>query len=401
MTNVEPLMPSGDPDFDRARALLADAREEEALDWFEVSSNAAADPEVRSSACAHAAAILLSLGRPWEVAAWAELVRANGGNHDLAALLEASAHLQLNEVTAAIMLLEGIEEPIDRWLPCSATVARMVRAHARYLLGERDLATAEVMDVFAGDPYAPDVWDAFARLCAETDFDPSEAVARVPDDRTLDVLVALRTSEAAGVSRIAELIWARAPGDARVLAIVPSFAMRLDAIEAMKWSARMRAAGMGRTCPLLARADDVSVVARERIRAAALAYASFGDTRARESLELAVRALAEDEIDGVLGEVWSLAPALADSVVVAAATSSRRSLRLATGLYRGGAIAEAYAVLVHGLSMEDAEVLTTQEVVDLLPVDVLNALARRAEELGEHDVAGMLDAVAVVAGAPE
>jgi len=401
MTTVEPLMPSGCPEFDRARALLADGREDEALDWFEIASSTSDEAPVRASACAYAAAVLLAKGRPWEVASWAELVRANAGSRDLAALLEAAALLQLDDAERALELLDGASEPDDPWFPCSATVVRVVRAHVQYLLDDKDAATSEVLDVFAAEPYSPDVWDAFARLVAETDFDPAEVVARVPDERVLDVIAALRTSEPSGVARIVELIWERSPGDARVLALVPRFAAKLDAVEAMQWSARMRAAGMGRTCPLLARADDVAVDARERVRAAALAYASFGDSRARDALELGVRALAEEELDDVLTEVWSLAPALADSVVVAAATSTRRSLRLAAGLYAGGAVDEAYAVLVHGLAMEDAEELTTDEIIDLLPVPALEALAHAAEVRGEDDVAGILEAVAVAATAQE
>ena len=54
-------------------------------------------------------------------------------------------------------------------------------------------------------------------------------------------------------------------------------------------------------------------------------------------------------------------------------------------------------MLVHGLSLEAAEALTTETVVELLPLPVLEGLAAEAEERGEHDVAGILEAVAVVA----
>ena len=54
-------------------------------------------------------------------------------------------------------------------------------------------------------------------------------------------------------------------------------------------------------------------------------------------------------------------------------------------------------MLVHGLSLEAAEALTTETVVDMLPLPVLEGLAAEAEERGEHDVAGILEAVAVVA----
>jgi hypothetical protein len=70
---------------------------------------------------------------------------------------------------------------------------------------------------------------------------------------------------------------------------------------------------------------------------------------------------------------------------------------IADVLYQGGARAEAYSVLVHGLAMEAAEGLTTEMVVQLLPVPVLEGLAAEAETRGEDDVAGILEAVAVVA----
>ena len=70
-------------------------------------------------------------------------------------------------------------------------------------------------------------------------------MAQVPDDRTFEVITALRSSAPEGVDRIVELIWARNPGDARVLALVPRFAAKLASVRAMEWSARMRGAGMG------------------------------------------------------------------------------------------------------------------------------------------------------------
>ncbi len=235
-------------------------------------------------------------------------------------------------------------------------------------------------------------------MCAETDFDPSPVVARVPEDRTLEVLAALRTSEAVGVDRIAELIWERRPGDPRVLALVP--AVRARSSTACGRSSGRRAcatADMGRLCPLVERAEDARVDAPERARAAALAHASFGDGRAREALERTVPHLTDEELSTVLGEVWSLAGMLADSVVVAGATTPKRALLIAATLYTGGARDEAYAVLVHGLSMEAAQDLTTELVVKCLPLRVLQGLAHEAEMRGEEDVAGILEAVAVVA----
>jgi hypothetical protein len=393
---TDDVTPSGNEAFDRARTLLARLREEEALDWFQVAADAADDPAIRCSAAAFVAGILLTRGRPWEVDVWAAVVRANGARPDLGNLLDAAAHLQLGEVDEARALLEHVSDPTDRWFPASVTSARIARAHVMYLDEKIEEATAEVLAAFAADPFAPDVWDAFARLCAETDFDATDFVARIPEDRVLEVLAALRASAPTGVDRIAELIWDRHLGDPRVLALVPSFAAKLDSLRALEWSARIRAAEMGRLCPLIDRAEDREVQAPERVRAATLAYASFGDGRARSAIEKAVRALTDDELGPTLRESWVLAPMLADIFVVAGATTPARSLSIAAVLFEGGARPEAYAVLVHGLSLESAEALTTEVVVGLLPLPVLEGLAAEAEARGEPDVAGILEAVAVV-----
>ncbi len=390
------IVPSGNEAFDRARDYLAHLREEEALDWFQIAADAADDPEVRASAAAFVAGILLSRGRPWEVTVWAGIVRDNSRHPDLGNLLDAAAHLQLGEVEPARVLLAGASEPTDRWFPASATAARVARAHVLYLDGDIAAATAEVLAAFEADPFAADVWDAFARLCAETDFDPAGFVDRIPDDRVLEILASLRASAPKGVDRIAELVWQRHTGDPRVLALVPSFAAKLDNMRALEWSARIRATGMGRLCPLLDRANEASVPAPERVLAAALVHVSFGDNGARDALTRAVPALTDTELPMSLREVWALAGMLAETVVVAGATTPARSLRLASVLFEGGARSEAYSVLVHGLSFESADALTTETVVELMPLPVLEGLAAEAEARGEPDVAGILEAVAVV-----
>ncbi len=395
---VDDVEPSGCEEFDQARRLLAEFRDEEALDYFELASGRATDPEIRASAAAFVAGLLLSSNHPWEVEAWAEIVRENSPRPDLGDFLEAAGRLQLEDPAGARRVLARVEDPSDRWFPCSVTAARIARAHVAYLEEDIEAARAEVLETFLADQFAPEVWDAFARLCADTDFDPAEVVASVPDDRTFEVIVALRNSAPAGVDRIAELIWARNPGDARVLALVPRFASKLESMRAMEWSARMRGIGMGRTCALLARAEDEHVEAIERVRACALAHAAFGDRRARELIEKAVPSLADDEVVPAVLEVWTIAPALADSVVATAAATPNRSLAIAASLFEQGAGREAYAVLVHGLSMEAAEDLTTEDVVRLLSVTTLEGLAIEAEERGDDEVAGILEAVAVVAG---
>jgi hypothetical protein len=386
--------PSGSEDFDRARRLLADARDDEALDWFEVASGTADQPEVRASAAAHVAAILLSRGRPWEVPAWADVARANTERHGLADILEASACIQLDDIDAARELLDDVEEPVDEWFDCSPVVVRVLTAHLDYLDGNTDAARAKVLEAFELEPLAADVWDAFARFCGETDFDPVPLVERVPDDQVLGVLAALRNAMPEGVDRIVEALWDRTPNDARLLAAATRFAPALDAARAFEWSVRLRAVGEDSRCPLVARVADQDVDPMERLRVAVLAYATFDDERVREGVEAAVREVDDDELATVLDDMRSLAPQLADSVVVAGASSTVRSLRLATALWRGDAHDEAYAVLVHGLSREDAEQLDTETFAALVPSPVLEALADDAAARGDAEVATILWSIA-------
>ena len=258
---AQDVKPSGCEEFDHARRLLTEFRDDEALDYFELASGARPTPRSgprlpRSSpdCCSAPTARGRSKRGPTSSA-------RTSTRPDLGDFLEAAARLQLDDVEGARRVLDRVEDPTDPWFPCSVTAARIARAHVAYLDGDVDEARAEVVATFEADRFAPEVWDAFARLCAETDFDPTEVVAQVPDDRTFEVITALRSSAPEGVDRIVELIWARNPGDARVLALVPRFASKLDSVRAMEWSARMRSVGMGRTCPLLARAEDDRVEA--------------------------------------------------------------------------------------------------------------------------------------------
>src|SRR5579862_8085335 len=110
--------PSGCDDFDHARRLLRDFRDDEALDYFELASGSATDPAVRASAAAFVAGLLLGSNRPWEVDAWAEIVRENASRPDLGDFLEAAARLQLDDPEGARRVLARVEDPTDPWFPC-------------------------------------------------------------------------------------------------------------------------------------------------------------------------------------------------------------------------------------------------------------------------------------------
>ena len=244
---------------------------------------------------------------------------------DLGDFLEAAARLQLDDLEGA---RRGARRG-SRTRPTRGSRARSPRRGSRARTSRTSTATstsarAEVLATFEVDRFAPEVWDAFARLCADTDFDPTEVVAHVPDDRTFEVITALRSSAPEGVDRIVELIWARNPGDARVLAL--GAPVRVEARERARDgvvgaharrrhgphvpAARARRGRAGR------RRSSGCVRARSRTRRSATGAA-------RELLERAVPSLADDEVVDAVLEVWTIAAALADSVVVGAARPRR------------------------------------------------------------------------------
>src|SRR3984893_13091621 len=128
-------VPSGCEEFDRARQLLTEFRDEEALDYFELASGRSTAPAVRASAAAFVAGLLLGSHRPWEVEAWAQVVRENAPRPDLGDFLDAAARLQVDDLEGARRMLERVEDPSDPWFPCSVTAARIARAHVAYLDG--------------------------------------------------------------------------------------------------------------------------------------------------------------------------------------------------------------------------------------------------------------------------
>ena len=376
-------------------------RDEEALDYFELASGRATDPAVRG------------VGRGVRRRAAARLAPAVGGRgvgrdrprergparpRRLPRRRRPGSSSTTSKARARV--LERVEDPTDPWFPCSVTAARD-RARPRRVSRRRRRGRPRrgARDVRDRPVRARGVGRVRAAVRRDRLRSRPRCVAHVPDDRTFEVITALRSSAPEGVDRIAELIWDRNPGDARVLALVPRFASKLESVRAMEWSARMRGVGMGRTCPLLARAEDERVErdrAGARVRAGARRVRRPPGARAARAAPRPTSTTTKSSRRcsrcGRSRRRWPTRWWRARRRRRAVRSRSRPSL------FERGAPHEAYAVLVHGLSLEAAECLTTDDVVRLLPVPVLEGLAAEAEEHGEEDVAGILEAVAVVAG---
>lgn len=367
-----------------------------ALEQFTLAADGAESPDERRAAEAFAAQVSLTLGRPYEVIAWAERLRESSATPDEANVLEASAWVALGYGGQALMLLDSVGQVDSVYSDYPESLLHQLRCQAYGLVGEPQAALVEAFTALLTDWSLPEIWRALAVLGGSNDIDVSEAVARIPDDGVLQVLGWLIESPAAGVDQIVEALWQRSPGDMRVLALVTALGNRLSIERALEWSVRLRAAGLAEDCALLGIAADGQRLPTERIRAAAVAASAFQDGRAAILVEGAATTLADDEIEPTLAEILGLATdEVVESFVVAAATTARRSLVLAAALVARGATSQALALSRHAsmLATEHGGTLRVALRTEL-PVSA-SSLAGLVAELaagGHHDLATQVEA---------
>ncbi len=388
--------PSGCVEFDRALELLDDQREDEALDWFEVATDATDDAAVKASASAFVAALLLGFQRPWEVAEFTGRLRQSGGSAALADMLDASACIQLGDATGALQLLgeDGpVAVPSDRWYPCSGASVHAARVRALHVAGRNADARRALDAALTFAPNEPPVWEAAVHLVADGAVDATDVLVHLGSDQVVSVFGWIAGAPTVGLDRMAEAVWAQRPNDPVTLAAATLFAWRLDAAAALRWSVRLAEAGVTARSPILERAERPAIAAGERVRAAVVG-APLDTPRARVALEAALAGVADAELLDLFDACVEHAGSIVDSFVVAAATSTARCLILAGELVRRGHDAEGFAVLVAGLSLPTADALTREAFDALLPVRERRALARVAHLRGDETVAAILASVA-------
>jgi len=341
-----------DEDFQAGRDLLAAGRLPLALEHFAVAADAAAVPAERAAALAFAAEIALLLGRPHEALDWADRLRAEGGNPDQAALLSASARVALGEGGAALALLATAVHPDTPWSRYSPASRHVLASQALALEGRVDEAVAAVRDALVADPRDAWAWRHLATLAEDPSVDPRPVLDAVPPGRFAETAGALVTASPAGTDRVLEALWAARPGDPRVLALLAYVGPRLGIARALVWSGRIRAAGAPQHCPLLGLAADPDGPARERVEAAALAAAVFGDDRAPAVLEAAAVAVPDADLEPALDRLAGLAPDLVPGFLeVAAGEAPHRALALAVLLRRRDQPGAAVALVRHALRL--------------------------------------------------
>lgn len=358
---LDPPPVPGD-DLERGRASAGSGRPEQAVAALVAAAARDPRPGAFEEAAGLVAGLLARLERPLEALDWTVL-RATR-HQELGALLGLCARANVGDVTAVAELTAGLDVDPD------ALAAALLRD-----AGEHH-----------GDRVLPSAWVAVAELAETADVaDLIPLVEAVPDEQLRTVLARVHFAPPAAVDRFAEAVHRARPDDLRPLALAVDFAARLPVTRALEWSARLRAAGLGEECPLLAIAADAGAEPAERVRAAVAALATFDDPSAGELLGEVAAAVPEGWLSACLVEVFVLAPDALDAFVVGAATTPARCAVLAACLFEHEATDGALAVLGHGLGLPGASVGVLADAVrQYVKLEVAVGLAELAARHGDE-----------------
>lgn len=386
---------SGDQtaEFEAGRRALAEGRHAIALEHFTTVLGGDAEPHHRLAALAYAADVNLTLKRPHEALVWIDLLRDEAPSQDQADLLEAAAQLQLGEPDAALRLLDGVRDPGTEYADYDRHLVEMMRMEGLVAAQRPDEAVRVAATAAAEADQSPALWAAIAGLATDASLDVGPIADAVPAASLEIAGAGLSNGPPAGCERVVDALWQRHPGSRPLLAVMVTVGHRLSLPRALEWSGRLRAEGLGTHCPLLGAAASDDREPAERVHAAAVAGATFDDERARALLELATTAVADDDVPSVLADLIQLAPGYADSFVVAAAQTPRRSLLVALALEGTGNTGPALAVANHARELTTGQPDEWRAVVASTLVDVED-LAGPADRAGDATLAQALRSAA-------
>jgi hypothetical protein len=345
------------------RALAATGRREEALERFvEAIGMCHGEVGVLRQVLRNGAQMLLELGRPNEAITWTAELRATPGTTAMADYLESLAQLNLGNHTEALELLSGLDaDVVDedgfRIPPSFLSVTRVLG-----LLGEGrwSEATAAFRAMAADPEVTVPLWAPLVAVTAQAGESLAALAVLVRPEELTSVLGQLLNVKPVIAEQVAESIWQRTPGMPALLAFGARVAPGAGLERAMEWSARLRAAGIEGLCPVITIAQDEDQPPLNRVQAACVAAAGFGDLAGRDGLVALAPVIPIEDMTEALVQVASLAPAELPAFVAAAAVDPHRCLVIARSLHELGAPNEALAVFEHGFAQPGPR----DEVVD-------------------------------------
>lgn len=300
------------------RALAALGRLEEAQAYFDEALPLTAPGVPTRTVLLFTAQNLLGLGRLEEAVTIARRFREVCQNKGLADYLEGVAQRRLGHPELATALFQRVEQVNNEdGFAFSDTLVIAELAGSLLECGRAAEAADQLVRLVEQKPDLVNLTAAL-QVFAAVGKSIEALVAAMPEDRLDRIAAALILVPPSVADPMAEALFERFGPRPLLLAAAIRFAPMVPVARALEWSARLRAAGMEGSCPLVSQALIEVLEPAERVRAAVTAHAAFADERAATIALSLAPGVAEGSLPNVLAEVNVLCPALMASFVAAA-----------------------------------------------------------------------------------
>ncbi|HUW88234.1 MAG TPA: glycosyltransferase [Candidatus Paceibacterota bacterium] len=287
------------------RALETANRSEEAVQALKEAVSISESSITHGMALKNLIYILGRLGRFDEALAQVEELRRISVLQIAADIAEGRMRISMGETEAGLSLLARVPPRgrDDDGMEYTAHMLAAVRGEALASLGRFAEAADVVLEAIRGEGlFAADLGELISWLIT-ADRSVLEIVEVLDVADLVGVLGRMLSQPMDVADALLEAIWVRFPDQLEPLAAAGRLGPRLPVARALVWSARLRARGLERACPLLLMARNTDVDPRLRILAGAAAFGSFGDHgvinavhEARSRLDSAARVEADEQI---------------------------------------------------------------------------------------------------------
>jgi tetratricopeptide (TPR) repeat protein len=252
-------------------------RNDDALRCYERAIAIDGPSGYRRTALTHGFEALMALGRLDEANEWLALLRESSSEASVVPrYLEGLLLFRRGDVAGALDLFEGIDALADDdGTARGADFVAKVKGMAH--LANRDWSAALAALMLAATSGGAPAWGPMAVAAANATGDLGVVAALVSDQTLMAACTEVVTCLPTLAPPFLEALWERFPDDARLLGAAARLGPRLGLGRALDWSARLRAAGAGERCPLRGILRSTAIPATERLRAAAILEAAFGE----------------------------------------------------------------------------------------------------------------------------
>lgn len=294
------------------RALESAGRSDEAVDALLDAAAATEDPITHRLAIKNLINILQRLGRFDEALAQVVELRRVSVIQIVADIAEGNIRISMGDVDGGLAILARIPPRgrDDDGMEYSVHTLAALRGTALATLGEYSLAADIVLAAIREVGVLEADLGELTRWLESSSRSPSEIAEAMQESDLMPVLgrVVHQTPEVADA--VLEGIWKKFPDHVEPLAAAARLAPRLGIARALVWSSRLRAQGLGTSCPLVTMCADVDADPVVRLLAAAAAYGTFGDRRVVRGAREARAKLPPEIRDDALATAARLAPTL-------------------------------------------------------------------------------------------